>query len=126
MRDGRAVLHCLPTGYSIDAAAGIREPRGMLGRRFGVDMHVVTADVAAVRNLMLAVERCHLAVETMVAAPYVAGLAVLADDEADLGAASSTWAPAPRRWRCFPAADSSMPTVSPSAATTSPWTSPAA
>ena len=50
-------------------------------------MHVVTADVAAARNLMLAVERCHLTVETMVAAPYVAGLAVLADDEADLGAA---------------------------------------
>ena len=36
---------------------------------------------------MLAVERCHLAVEAMVAAPYVAGLSVLADDEADLGAA---------------------------------------
>ncbi len=36
---------------------------------------------------MLAVERCHLAVEAMVASPYVAGLAVLADDEADLGAA---------------------------------------
>ena len=36
---------------------------------------------------MLAVERCHLNVEAMVASPYVAGLAVLADDEADLGAA---------------------------------------
>ena len=39
------------------------------------------------RNLMLAVERCHLAVEAMVASPYVAGLSALADDEADLGAA---------------------------------------
>ena len=37
---------------------------------------------------MLAVERSHLAVEAMVASPYVAGLAVLADDEADLGAAT--------------------------------------
>jgi cell division protein FtsA len=36
---------------------------------------------------MLAVERCHLSVETLVAKPYVAGLCVLADDEADLGAA---------------------------------------
>ena len=36
---------------------------------------------------MLTVERSHLAVEAMVASPYVAGLAVLADDEADLGAA---------------------------------------
>jgi cell division protein FtsA len=50
-------------------------------------MHVATTDVAAARNLMLAVERCHLDVEAMVASPYVAGLSVLADDEGDLGAA---------------------------------------
>ena len=88
VRDGRAVLHSLPIGYALDAAAGIREPRGMLGHRFGVDMHMVTAEVATVRNLMLTVERSHLSVEAMVASPYVAGLASLADDEADLGAAT--------------------------------------
>jgi cell division protein FtsA len=87
LRDGRAILHSLPVGYSIDGVNGIRDPRGMLGARFGVDMHVATTDVAAARNLMLAVERCHLDVEAMAASPYVAGLAVLADDEADLGAA---------------------------------------
>lgn len=87
VRDGRAVLHSLPIGYALDNATGIREPRGMLGSRFGVDMHMVTAEVATVRNLMLTVERSHLAIEAMVAAPYVAGLAALADDEADLGAA---------------------------------------
>ena len=87
VRDGRAVLHSLPIGYALDAAAGIREPRGMLGHKFGVDMHMVTADVATVRNLMLTVERSHLAIEALVAAPYMAGLACLADDEADLGAA---------------------------------------
>jgi cell division protein FtsA len=81
------VLHSLPIGYALDNERGIRDPRGMLGKRLGVDMHVVTADVAAVRNLMLAVEHCHLTVQAMVATPYVAGLAVLADDEADLGAA---------------------------------------
>ena len=87
LRDGRAILHSLPVGYSIDGVNGIRDPRGMLGARFGVDMHVATTDVAAARNLMLAVERCHLDVEAMAASPYVAGLAVLADDEADLGSA---------------------------------------
>src|SRR4029077_18685043 len=60
--------------------------RGMLGHCLGVDMHMVTADVPTVRNLMLTVERTHLSVEAMVASPYVAGLAALADDEADLGA----------------------------------------
>ena len=87
LRDGRAVLHSLPVGYSLDGVSDIRDPRGMLGRHFGVDMHVATTEIAAARNLMLAVERCHLEVEAMVASPYVAGLAVLADDEADLGAA---------------------------------------
>jgi cell division protein FtsA len=87
LREGRAVLHSLPVSYSIDGANGIRDPRGMLGARFGVDMHVATTDIAAARNLILAVERCRLSVEAMVASPYVAGLSVLADDEADLGAA---------------------------------------
>jgi cell division protein FtsA len=84
---GRAVLHSLPIGYALDDAKNIRDPRGMLGRRFGIDMHVMTSDVFVVRNLMLAVERCHLGVEALVAGPYAAGLSVLADDEADLGAA---------------------------------------
>jgi len=84
---GRAVLHSLPIGYALDDAKCIRDPRGMLGRRFGIDMQVASVDVFVVRNLMLAVERCHLAVEALVAGPYVAGLSALADDEADLGAA---------------------------------------
>ena len=86
-RPGRAVLHSLPIGYVLDHNGGIRDPRGMLARRFGIDMHVVTADISAARNLMLAIERCHLNVEAMVTSPYVAALSALADDEADLGAA---------------------------------------
>ena len=60
MRAGRAVLHSLPIGYSLDEANGIRDPRGMVGRRFGIDMHVMTSDIAIVRNLMLTIDHCHL------------------------------------------------------------------
>jgi cell division protein FtsA len=85
--EGRTVLHALPVGYSIDGVKGIRDPKGMVARQFGVDMNVVTADATVAKNLMLVVERCHLNVEAMAASPYVAGLSVLTDDEADLGAA---------------------------------------
>jgi len=85
--EGRTVLHALPIGYSIDGVKGIRDPKGMVARQFGVDMNVVTGDAAVAKNLMLVVERCHLNVEAMAASPYVAGLSVLTDDEADLGAA---------------------------------------
>lgn len=84
---GRTVLHALPVGYSLDGVKGIRDPRGMVASQFGVDMNVVTADATVARNVMLVVERCHLNVEAMAASPYVAGLSVLTDDEADLGAA---------------------------------------
>ena len=59
----------------------------MVARQFGVDMNVVTSDATVAKNLMLVVERCHLNVEAMASSPYVAGLSVLTDDEADLGAA---------------------------------------
>jgi cell division protein FtsA len=86
VRDGRAVLHSLPVGYRLDNASGVRDPRAMLGEVLAVDLHVVTADRAALKNLVLLVERCHLTVEGLIAAPYAAGLAVLTDDEAELGA----------------------------------------
>src|SRR5947209_8173819 len=85
--EGRTALHALPVGYALDGVKGIRDPRGMVARQFGVDMNVVTSDATVAKNLMLVVERCHLNVEAMASSPYVAGLSVLTDDEADLGAA---------------------------------------
>lgn len=85
--EGRAVLHSLPIGFALGETRHIRDPRGMIGEELGADMHVLSCDAAAARNLILAVERCHLTVDAMVATPYAAGLAALADDEAELGAA---------------------------------------
>ena len=85
--DGRAVMHALPIAYTLDGNRGMRDPRGMIGRRLGVDMQVVTAEVAPVRNLELCINRGHLTVETMVATPYASGLSTLVEDEAELGVA---------------------------------------
>ncbi|MCV6548120.1 MAG: cell division protein FtsA [Cohaesibacter sp.] len=83
----RSVVHSMPIGYSLDGGKGIRDPRGMLGDELAVDMHVVTAQSAPLKNLELCVNRCHLEVEMMVATPYASGLACLVDDEAELGVA---------------------------------------
>jgi cell division protein FtsA len=86
-QQGRAVLHSLPNGFAVDSTTGVRDPKGMMGDQLSAAMHVVSCDGVAVRNLTLAVERCHLNVEAMVATPYAAGLSSLVDDEAELGAA---------------------------------------
>ncbi|MEZ2132300.1 MULTISPECIES: cell division protein FtsA [unclassified Sinorhizobium] len=88
LRQDRAVLHSLATGYSLDGERGIRDPLSMFGDVLGVDMHVVTAERAALRNLELSVNRAHLSVEGMVATPYASGLAALVDDEVELGCAA--------------------------------------
>ncbi len=82
---GRVLVHAVPITYLVDGSAGIRDPRGMVGERLGVDMHIVGADQSPVRNLMLCVKRCHLEVAGLVAAPYASALSTLVPDEMDLG-----------------------------------------
>jgi cell division protein FtsA len=48
---------------------------------------VLSGVAAPLRNLELAVNRCHLSVERMVATPYASGLSALVDDESELGCA---------------------------------------
>ncbi len=86
-RDKRNVLHALPLSYRLDDHDGISEPQGMCGERLSVDLHAVTADEVAMRNVTLCVERCHLGVASLVAAPYASALAVVTPDEAKLGVA---------------------------------------
>ncbi len=83
---GRAVLHAIPTSFTLDGTPGIRHPKGMIGDELGADMHIASCDTAAARNLMLVVERCHLSIEAMVATPYAAALSVLTEDEMKMGA----------------------------------------
>ena len=81
----RALIHCIPIAYTIDAARGIRDPRGMFGDKLGIDMHLVTARAGMIRNLATCVAHCHLDIGAQVAAPYASGLACLVEDEIDLG-----------------------------------------
>jgi cell division protein FtsA len=83
---GRMAVHSIPIGYSLDEARAIRDPLNMIGQRLGVDMHMVTAEEPPLRNLELCINRCHLSIASIVAAPYASGLAALVDDEAELGA----------------------------------------
>ena len=86
-QNDRITLHALPIGYSIDQEHGIQDPLTMVGQEMGVDMHVVSSDSAPLRNLENCINRSHLAVDGMVAAPYASGLSALVDDEARMGCA---------------------------------------
>ncbi|MBL8630339.1 MAG: cell division protein FtsA [Rhodospirillaceae bacterium] len=81
----RELIHCIPTGYSIDGGNGIIDPRGMYGEKLGVNIHLVTAGIGPSRNLSTVIDRCHLDIKGRVVSPYASGLACLVDDEKDMG-----------------------------------------
>ena len=85
--DGRMVLHAQPAHYTLDGAHGVANPRGLHAERLGVDIHVMLADGAPVRNLTEAVQNAHLEVDGVVGSPIAAGLACLTPEERDLGVA---------------------------------------
>lgn len=85
--DGRMVLHAQPAHYTLDGAHGVANPKGLHAEALGVDIHVMLADGAPVRNLTEAVQNAHLDVEAVVASPIAAGHACLSEEERELGTA---------------------------------------
>ena len=85
--DGRMVLHAQPAQYRLDGAHGVANPKGLHAERLGVDIHIMLADGAPIRNLTEAVQHAHLDVEAVVGSPIAAGHACLAPEERELGVA---------------------------------------
>lgn len=82
---GRRTLHTALAQFHLDDARGVMEPVGMFGTTLSAEVNVVSAEPAALRNLALVIERCHLSVADYVVAPYAASRSVLAEDEIKLG-----------------------------------------
>lgn len=85
--DGRMVLHAQPACYFLDGADGVSNPKGLHADRLGVDVHVMLADGAPMRNVKEAVQSAHLEVDGIIASPLAAGFACLTAEERDLGVA---------------------------------------
>lgn len=85
--DGRTVLHAQPAHYTLDDATGVANPKGLHAERLGVDVHIMLADGAPVRNITEAVQNAHLEVEAVVGSPIAAGHACLSPEERELGVA---------------------------------------
>jgi cell division protein FtsA len=83
----REIIHVIPKEFIVDDQDGIREPVGLSGVRLEVEVHVVTAAVTSAQNIVKSVERAGYHVEEIVLEPLASSLAVLDDDERNLGVA---------------------------------------
>jgi cell division protein FtsA len=81
------ILHILTQEFIIDGQGDVREPLGMSGVRLEVKVHIVTGAVSAAQNIVKCVRRCGLEVSDLILQPLASSIAVLSDDEKELGVA---------------------------------------
>jgi cell division protein FtsA len=85
--DNQQIIHVLPQEYMVDDHTGIQSPLGMTGVRLVTNVHIVTADVTALHNLMISCTRANLTVTEVVLESVASSLTVLGKDEMELGVA---------------------------------------
>lgn len=83
----RDLLHSIPQEYKVDAQDGISDPVGMTGLRLEVQMYLVSVQTAAAQNLRKSVQRAGYRVQQLVLEPLASSLAVLTQEERELGCA---------------------------------------
>jgi len=83
----RELLHAIPQEYTVDKNQGIRDPIGMIGTRLETEMYLVTIGSSPAMNLRKSVERAGYHVKELVLEPLASALAVLTEDEKELGVA---------------------------------------
>lgn len=79
------ILHVITQEFMIDGQGGVREPIGMSGIRLEVKVHIVTGAVSAAQNIVKCIRRCGLEVCDLVLQPMASSMAVLTEDEKELG-----------------------------------------
>ncbi len=81
----RVLMNVLPSQYVVDEHDGIKDPVGMSGVRLEVEAHLITGARTALENITKCAERSGLRVVEFVANPLASALAVLEDNERELG-----------------------------------------
>ena len=80
------VIHKIPLSYTAGKEQGLPDPRGLYGDVLKAYVHVVTIPETYLKNLVTVLDRCHVGIDKKVATPYATALAVLTEEEKEVGA----------------------------------------
>ena len=84
---GEEVIHVIPQEYTVDGEDGIQDPKGMSGIKLEANFHIITAQMAAVRNIIRCVKKAGLEPKDLILEPYASAVATLDKDELAEGVA---------------------------------------
>ncbi|MDA8105402.1 MAG: cell division protein FtsA [Nitrospiraceae bacterium] len=81
----RELLHAVPAEFTLDGQDGITNPVGMSGVRLEAGVHIVTAAVSPMQNLLKCCGKAGLEVAEVVFSPLASSYAVLTQEEKSAG-----------------------------------------
>jgi len=81
------VLQAIPYDFKVDDLNEIDDPQGMSGSRLEVALHIIIAQKSGMENLKKTFKQAGVEIANIVNAGYASSLAVLNEDEKDLGVA---------------------------------------
>jgi cell division protein FtsA len=81
----RILLHVLPRDFKIDGTDGIWDPIGMSGVRLESAIHLITGGHTTLQNALKCIEKAGLKTAGLVLDQLAASMAVLSEDERNLG-----------------------------------------
>ncbi len=79
------LLHALPYDFKVDEQDNIQDPIGMSGSRLEVSVHIIAIQKSTLDNLKKTVQLAGAEIESVVLSGYASSIAVLNEDEKDLG-----------------------------------------
>lgn len=79
------VIHVIPQEYTVDGEDFIQDPKGMAGVKIEANFHIITAKVAAVKNIMRCVKKAGLIPKNLILEPFASAVATLDKDELNEG-----------------------------------------
>tara|TARA_Y100000782_G_scaffold115379_1_gene157428 strand:+ start:1718 stop:2995 length:1278 start_codon:yes stop_codon:yes gene_type:complete len=85
MLPGEKIIDVLPQEFTVDNEQGIKDPIGMSGGRLEANFHIITGQVAAIKNIYKCVRKAGLNVENLVLEPLASADSVLSQEEKEAG-----------------------------------------
>ena len=78
-------IHVFCVSYTLDDIKNIHDPRGMVGRKLGAELHIITAPTSMIHNITNCLANSHLNVADFVSSAHASALSCLEPDEMQLG-----------------------------------------
>lgn len=83
----REVLHVIPQDFLVDDREGFKDPVGIVGTRLEANVHIITSSLAAAQTVLHCLQVADVQLEDLVLQSLASSLAVLTDDDRELGVA---------------------------------------